>query len=59
MILGAADFHRSQGCQMRRQELRVKQQEATRPQPVHQIGQRSFRRVGAARKHAFAEKCRP
>jgi hypothetical protein len=44
---------------MWRHELRVKQGKAARPQPMHQIGQRDFGGVGAAREHAFAEKRRP
>jgi hypothetical protein len=42
MIEGARNFHRAKAGQMRRQELGVKQGKATRPQPVHQPGQRQL-----------------
>src|SRR3989338_8008006 len=55
VIRGTADFNRPQGCQMRRQELRVKQGKAARAQPMHQPCQRDLWRIRPARKHAFAK----
>jgi hypothetical protein len=38
-------------------ELAVEQNEAGQLHPRHQPGERHFRRIGAAREHALAEKC--
>jgi hypothetical protein len=37
-------------------ELTVEQRKAADAQPCHQPGQRDFRRIAFARKHAFAAK---
>ena len=59
VIVAAADLDRTKAGQMVGQKLRIKKPIAGDVQPVDQIGQRHLGRIGAVRKHAFAEKRAP
>src|SRR6266436_5757454 len=56
-IIGARDFDGAELLEMRREPLRIKENEAALPQMLDQTEQRDLRGVADMMEHRFAEEC--